>query len=85
MAARAKVLNKYMMYQRVKKYKGDARYVGTVVSVYFTTKRKLRYVVDVEPQGFQMIVSEAQIRAARDGSGNNSRVRRQRKSRATVS
>lgn len=35
---------------------------GIVVAVYFTTRGKLRYVVEVEPQGFQMIVVPEKIR-----------------------
>lgn len=57
--------NKYPLYERVEKWKGDARYSGTIQAIYYTRKRKLRYVIEVEPQGFQMIVSEQQIRRAR--------------------
>lgn len=58
-------LNKYPEYERVEKWKGDARYTGIIVAVYYTSKQKIRYVIEVEPQGFQMIVSETQIRRAR--------------------
>ncbi|MBS7698742.1 MULTISPECIES: hypothetical protein [unclassified Chelatococcus] len=49
---------------RVEKYKGEALWHGTVVSAYLTTRGKPRYVVDVEPQGFQMIAVEGQLRAS---------------------
>lgn len=62
-------LNKYPLYEPVEKWKGDARYAGTIVSIYYTSKQKLRYVVEVEPQGFQMIVSETQIRRRRKPRG----------------
>lgn len=55
---------KFTRFERVQKYKGDAQYTGSIVSIYYTIKHKLRYVVDVEPQGFQMIVSETMIRRA---------------------
>lgn len=58
-------LNKYRLYEHVSKWKGDARYSGQIVSIYFTRRKKLRYVIEVEPQGFQMIVSETQIRRKR--------------------
>ena len=54
----------YRVGDRVEKYTGDAMYVGTVVSVYLTVRGKLRYVVDVEPQRFQMISNESQLRPA---------------------
>ncbi len=57
--------NKYVMFEMVEKWKGDARYAGMIVAIYLTRKKKLRYVIDVEPQGFQMIVSETMIRRKR--------------------
>jgi hypothetical protein len=39
----------------VRKATGEARYEGWVVSTYATKKGALRVVVDVHPQGFQMI------------------------------
>lgn len=48
----------------VEKYIGDAQYQGTIVSIYRTTKNKTRYVIEVLPQGFQMIVSDKQIKLA---------------------
>ncbi len=48
---------------QVEKFAGEARYVGQVVSVYQTTKGGTRYVVEVEPQGFQMICTPAILRA----------------------
>lgn len=58
-------INKYRLYENVEKWKGDARYAGQIVSIYLTRKKKLRYVIEVDPQGFQMIVSELQIRRQR--------------------
>ena len=48
--------------QRVVKFTGEARWWGTVVADYRTTKGKQRYVVEVEPQGFQMIAVPDQLR-----------------------
>lgn len=45
------------LYDYVIKDSGEARYEGWVVSVYKTRKNGIRCVVDVEPQGFQMICS----------------------------
>jgi hypothetical protein len=50
--------------ERVEKWNGEARYTGVVVSVYTTTKGGVRYVVEVEPQGFQMICTKAMLRDA---------------------
>jgi len=47
---------------KVEKYSGDALYEGIVVCVYKTLAGKTRYVVEVLPQHFQMIVSDKQIR-----------------------
>lgn len=49
---------------RVEKFSGEARYFGEVVSVYRTKKGGVRYVVEVEPQGFQMICTEGMLRKA---------------------
>lgn len=49
---------------RVEKFTGEARYFGTVVSVYRTLRASIRYVVEVEPQGFQMIVTGSQLQLA---------------------
>lgn len=46
----------------VEKYTGEARWLGTIVARYHTTRGKLRYVVDVDPQGFQMIAVPSQLR-----------------------
>ena len=46
----------------VEKYSGDAQYEGIVVSIYATLKGHRRYVVEVLPQHFQMIVNEKQLR-----------------------
>ncbi|MDR7035228.1 hypothetical protein [Mesorhizobium sp. BE184] len=48
--------------QRVVKFTGEARWHGVVVASYQTTKGKQRYVVEVEPQGFQMIAVPEQLR-----------------------
>lgn len=47
---------------KVEKYTGEARWHGTVVARYETLKGKLRYVIDVDPQGFQMIAVPSQLR-----------------------
>lgn len=47
---------------RVEKFTGEARWTGHIVSAYRTLKGKLRYVVEVEPQGFQMIAVPSQLR-----------------------
>lgn len=47
----------------VEKFTGEARWLGRVVSAYETGKGGLRYVVEVHPQGFQMIAVPAQLRA----------------------
>lgn len=47
----------------VEKFTGEARWEGRVVSAYHTKRLALRYVVEVEPQGFQMIAVPAQLRA----------------------
>lgn len=49
--------------QPVEKYTGEARWDGRIVSAYLTTKGSLRYVVEVDPQGFQMIAIPGQLRA----------------------
>ena len=48
--------------QRVEKFEGEARYRGIVVATYLTTKGGRRYVVEVEPQGFQMICTAGMLR-----------------------
>jgi hypothetical protein len=48
----------------VEKSIGDAHYKGYVVAVYRTRANKIRYVVEVDPQGFQMICSAAQLRVS---------------------
>lgn len=57
------VLGGFSIGDRVEKFTGEARWGGTVVSVYWTTRGALRYVVEVEPQGFQMIAVGHQLRA----------------------
>ena len=46
----------------VEKFTGEAIWHGTVVAAYHTTRNKLRYVVEVDPQGFQMIAVPSQLR-----------------------
>lgn len=48
--------------QAVEKYTGEARWSGFVLAAYLTTRGKLRYVVEVQPQGFQMIATPDQLR-----------------------
>jgi len=48
----------------VEKHTGEARYFGWIVGIYLTRRGSLRFVVEIDPQGFQMIVAEAQIRMA---------------------
>lgn len=50
--------------QRVEKYTGEARWFGTILSTYTTGRGKVRHVVEVEPQGFQMIAVPEQLRPA---------------------
>lgn len=50
--------------QRVEKYTGEARWFGTILSTYTTGRGKVRHVVEVEPQGFQMIAVPEQLRTA---------------------
>lgn len=65
---RCRVMNKeveevaFMVGDIVEKHVGEARYIGTIVARYVTLKSHDRYVVEVAPQGFQMIVSPTQIR-----------------------
>ena len=48
--------------QIVEKYTGEARWFGTIVAKYRTLKGSTRYVVEVSPQGFQMIAVGSQLR-----------------------
>ena len=48
----------------VEKYTGEARWEGVLLAKYKTTRGKIRYVVEVTPQGFQMICVPNQIRPA---------------------
>ena len=47
----------------VEKFTGEAIWHGIIVASYLTSKGKRRYVVEVEPQGFQMIAVPSQLRA----------------------
>lgn len=58
---------------QVEKFAGEARYVGQIVSVYQTTTGGTRYVVEVRPQGFQMICTRAMLRATHDRSPGDER------------
>lgn len=46
----------------VEKYTGEARWWGHVVAKYLTRRGAQRYVVEVEPQGFQMICTPGMLR-----------------------
>lgn len=50
--------------QRVEKFTGEARWFGWIVARYYTRRGALRYVVEVDPQGFQMIAVPSQLRVA---------------------
>jgi len=54
----------FALSDRVEKHTGEARYTGKVVSVYETSKGGTSYVVEVEPQGFQMICTASMLRPA---------------------
>lgn len=48
----------------VEKFTGEAQWHGQIVSAYHTIEGKLRYVVQVWPQKFQMIAVPSQLRKA---------------------
>ena len=48
----------------VEKFTGEAIWHGVIVASYLTSKGKRRYVVEVKPQGFQMIAVPSQLRLA---------------------
>lgn len=50
----------------VEKFTGEAQWFGWVVARYNTRRGKLRYVIDIDPQGFQMIAIPKQLRKADD-------------------
>lgn len=56
--------HKFMIGERVEKHTGDYSTFGEVRGIYVTKNGKLRYVVEVEPQGFQMIWSGKELRHA---------------------
>lgn len=60
----------YAYGQPVEKFTGEAQWDGVIVSAYHTTAGKLRYVVEVKPQGFQMIAVPSQLRAKIGEHGN---------------
>lgn len=60
----------YKYGQPVEKFTGEARWDGMIVSAYLTTAGKLRYVVEVKPQGFQMIAVPSQLREKIGEHGN---------------
>jgi hypothetical protein len=43
------------------KHTGDTKWYGWVVARYFTRRGKERYVIEVDPQGFQMIGAPEQL------------------------
>lgn len=55
---------------RVAKFTGDAPFTGTVVAWYFTSRWRLRYVVEVDGWGGQMIESNRTLRALKEESHN---------------
>ncbi|NNM74768.1 hypothetical protein [Enterovirga aerilata] len=58
---------KFIKGDKVVKFTGEARWFGEVRDVYWTKRGSVRYVVEVEPQGFQMIAAPSQLRAAEQG------------------
>ena len=52
----------------VEKFTGEARWSGWIVAAYSTRKGKERYVVEVQPQGFQMIAVPSQLRSAEEAA-----------------
>jgi len=48
----------------VEKFTGEARWFGWIVAKYETRRGMKRYVVEVDPQGFQMIAVPEQLRIA---------------------
>lgn len=50
----------------VEKFSGDARWNGIIVSRYRTLSGKLRFAVEVLPQGFQMITTGPLLRVTED-------------------
>lgn len=50
----------------VEKFTGEARWFGWIVSIYPTRRGKLRCVVEVFPQGFQMIAIHSQLRPCKE-------------------
>ena len=49
---------------RVEKWTGEARWHGVCLVTYMTGKGGVRHLVEVEPQGFQMIAVSNQLRLA---------------------
>lgn len=48
----------------VEKFTGEAQWLGWIVAKYHTRRGKLRFVVEIDPQGFQMIAVGSQLRPA---------------------
>lgn len=59
-------LAKFKVGDYVEKHKGEALWYGWIVSVYHTRRGRLRYVVEIDSQGFQMIAVEGQLIAAKE-------------------
>lgn len=57
-------MSDYQIGDRVQKYTGAYTTFGEVRAVYTTKAGAQRYVVEVEPQGFQMIWGDKELRAA---------------------
>ena len=55
--------NGFFIGQKVEKFSGDYQTIGEIRARYTTCKGNLRYVVQIEPQGFQHIFTASNIRA----------------------
>ena len=55
--------NGFLIGQKVEKFSGDYQTIGEIRARYTTCKGAVRYVVEIEPQGFQHIFSAGNIRA----------------------
>ena len=55
--------NGFFIGQKVEKFSGDYQTIGEIRARYTTCKGAVRYVVEIEPQGFQHIFTAGSIRA----------------------
>lgn len=60
----------FVVGEPVEKFTGEARWEGILVASYLTTAGQRRYVVEVKPQGFQMIATPGQLRMIAALSGD---------------